>query len=81
MIVADFQSGHSCHQRNKPILGGCLCNQEGQAAVHYTVSKIVSSVEWKAVQTEKNVLCCAVKLFMPALHQIIDVALVAITGR
>ena len=32
VIVVDCQSGYSCHQRDKHILGGCLCNQEGQAA-------------------------------------------------
>ena len=27
----------------------------------HRVSKIASSVWWRAIQTEKNVLCCAVK--------------------
>ena len=32
-IVMDFQSGYSYHQQDKQILGGCLHNREGQAAV------------------------------------------------
>ena len=27
----------------------------------HRVSKVVSSVWWRSVQTEKNVVCCAVK--------------------
>ena len=33
MIVMDCQSGYSYHQQDKQILGGCLRNREGQAAV------------------------------------------------
>ena len=33
VIVVDCQSGYSCHQQDKQILGGCLLNQESQAAV------------------------------------------------
>ena len=33
VIVVDWQSGYSCHQQDKQILGGCLCNQASQAAV------------------------------------------------
>ena len=33
VIVVDRQSGYSCHQHDKHIMGGFLCNQEGQAAV------------------------------------------------
>ena len=31
--VVDCQSGQSCHQQDKQILEGCLCNQEAQVAV------------------------------------------------
>ena len=48
VIVMDCQSGYSYHQQDKQILGGCLRNREGQAAV-----KIVSSVWWRKVLTEK----------------------------
>ena len=33
VIVEDCQSGYSCHQQDKQVLGGCICKQEGQAAV------------------------------------------------
>ena len=33
VIVMDCQSLYSCHQQDKQILGGCLCNEEGQSAV------------------------------------------------
>ena len=33
VIVMDCQSGYSYHQQDKQILGGCLRNREGQAAV------------------------------------------------
>ena len=33
VIVMDCQSGCSYHQQDKQVLGGCLRNQEGQAAV------------------------------------------------
>ena len=34
---------------------------------NHRVSKIVLSVWWRAVRTEKNVVCCAVMSLMPAL--------------
>ena len=33
VIVVDCQSGYSCHQQDKQIMVGYLCNQECQAAV------------------------------------------------
>ena len=33
VIVMDCLSGYSYHQQDKPILGGCLRNREGQVAV------------------------------------------------
>ena len=33
----------------------------------HRVRLIVSSFGWRAVQTEKNVVCCAVRYLMPAL--------------
>ena len=33
VIVVDCHSGYSYHQLDKQILGDCLYNQEGQAAV------------------------------------------------
>ena len=33
VIVEYCQRGYSCHQQDKQIQGGCLCNEEGQAAV------------------------------------------------
>ena len=33
VIVMDCQSGYSYHQQDKQVLGGCLRNREGQAAV------------------------------------------------
>ena len=33
LLVSDCQSGYSYHQQDKQILGGCLRNREGQAAV------------------------------------------------
>ena len=33
VIVMDCQRGYSYHQQDKHILGGCLRNREGQAAV------------------------------------------------
>ena len=33
VIVMDCQSGYSYHQQDKQVLGGCLRNPEGQAAV------------------------------------------------
>ena len=32
VIVVDCQSGYSCHQQDKKVLWGCLCNQ-GETAV------------------------------------------------
>ena len=32
-LVSDCQSGYSYHQQGKQILGGCLRDREGQAAV------------------------------------------------
>ena len=33
VIVVDCQSGYSYNQQDKQVMGGCLCNQEGQPAV------------------------------------------------
>ena len=30
VIVMDCQGGYSYHQQDNQILGGCLCNREGQ---------------------------------------------------
>ena len=39
MVVA-CKSGYSCHHQDKQILGGCICNQEGQAAVQYYIESV-----------------------------------------
>ena len=50
----DCQSTYSFYQQDKQVLKGCLCSQDVQVAVQkHRVSKIVSSVEWRAVQAEK----------------------------
>ena len=36
VIVIDCQSEYSCHQQDKHVMGGGLCNQEGQASVQQT---------------------------------------------
>ena len=64
MIVMDSQSGYSYHQQDKQILGGCLRNKKvKQSFSRHSVSKIASSVWWRAVQTAKcSVLCCKVDM-------------------
>ena len=55
MIVVDHQSGYSCRHQDKQVLDGCLCYQECQALFSkHRVSKIVSSVWWRALQAEEK---------------------------
>ena len=55
MIVVDCQSGYSCHQQDKHVLGGCLCNQ-GQAAFSKH-SQQVSLFGWVEGGTDIKILC------------------------
>ena len=70
MNVMDCQSGYSYHQRDKQ---SCevvyVIENFRQLFSKHRVSKIASSVWWRVVQTEKNVVCCAVEYLMPALHR------------
>ena len=54
----DCQSGYSYHQQDKQILGGCLHNREGQAAVQYieSVNYFVGLVEGGADKKMKCVV-------------------------
>ena len=62
MIVMDCQSGYSYHQHDKQILEAVyVIEKVMQLFNKHRVSKVVSSVWWRLVQTEKNVVCCAVK--------------------
>ena len=54
MIVMDCQSGYSFHQQDKQILEVVyIIMKVRQLFSKHRVSKIVSSVWWRAVQTEK----------------------------
>ena len=66
MIVMDRQSGYSYHQQtnkqtNKSWEVVYIIEKVRQLFSKHRVSMIVSSVWWRAVQTEKNEVCCAVK--------------------
>ena len=58
----DCQSEYSYHQQDKQILEGCLCNQEGQAAIQQTQSVRLFR-RFGAGRNKKKqiyVLCCKV---------------------
>ena len=56
----DCQSGYSCHQQDKQVLGGCLCNQEGSCSIN--IESVNCFVGWMLGGTNrKNVVRCAVK--------------------
>ena len=60
MDVVDFQVYiHVTNKTNKS-LEAVYVIKVRQLSSRHRVSNIVSSVWWRAVQTEKNVLCCAV---------------------
>ena len=52
---------HITNKTNKSWEVGYVIEKVRQLFSKHRVSKIVSSVWWRAVQTEINVVCCAVK--------------------
>ena len=52
---------HITNKTNKSWEDVYVIEKVRQVFSKHLVSKIVSSVWWRAVQTEKNAVCCAVK--------------------
>ena len=62
MIVVDCHNGiHVTNKTNKSWEVVYVIKKVRQLFRKHRVSKIVSSVGWRAVQTGKNVVCCAAK--------------------
>ena len=52
---------HITNETNKSWEAVYVIEKVRQLFSKHRVSKVVSSVLWRAVQTEKSVVCCAVK--------------------